>query len=70
MDAPAIADREAADLDRLGQRRALRGREHALVDRQVQAQLGQALAERRDVFELRDLGVHALVDSRGSGDRS
>lgn len=57
MDAPAIADLETTDDDRLGQWRTFGGRQNAIVDRQLEAEFRQSASQGSEVFQLRDLGV-------------
>ena len=57
MDAPAVADRVRPDPQRLGQRRALGGRQDLVVDRQPEPQRLQAAAKIADGLELSDFGI-------------
>src|SRR6187200_58926 len=58
MNTPAIADVEAGDGRRLRQRRAFGRRQHAIIQRQTKTKLRQPCPQRRDVFQLCDLGIH------------
>jgi hypothetical protein len=57
MDAPAIADPKASDLQGLSHRAALGGRQDLRIDRQLQPQFVQPLAERLDCFHLSNLWI-------------
>jgi hypothetical protein len=57
MDAPAIADAEAAHVNRLRQRRTLGGGLDRIVERQRCAQFSEPSAQRVDAFQLGDLRV-------------
>ncbi len=61
MDAPAIADVIAGDLDRRGHRRAFCCRQDSLVGRQRNSQLGKSSLERGDVFQLSDFRIVRAV---------
>jgi hypothetical protein len=57
VNAPAIGDCVAGEVDRFGEWRALGGGEDFFVDRQGNAELAKPGAEGRDGLELGDLGV-------------
>ena len=57
VNAPAVADDETADINRLRQRRLLGGGEDSFVAREMQAEVQQVPPKRRHVFEMADLRV-------------
>ena len=66
MNAPAIADRKAADVERRRQRRAFRRGQNPIVDRQLKPQLRQPGTQSVGVLELGDFGEggHGKAESR------